>query len=76
MPMGFSRQEYWSGLSFLPPGDLPDPGIEHKSPAWKVDSLPLSPLGSPAGQLALVRKPAFLRNDIWLQVIKIQPERL
>ena len=31
--MGFSRQEYWSGLPFLPPGDLRDPGIESKSPA-------------------------------------------
>ena len=29
--MGFSRQEYWSGLPFLPPGDLPDPGIEPES---------------------------------------------
>ena len=33
LSMGFSRQEYWSGLSFLSPGDLPDPGIELKSPA-------------------------------------------
>ena len=31
--MGFSRQEYWSGLPFPPPGDLPDPGIEPVSPA-------------------------------------------
>ena len=31
--MGFSRQEYWSGLPFPPPGDLPDPGIKHTSPA-------------------------------------------
>ena len=31
--MGFSRQEYWSGLPFLSPGDLPDPGIEARSPA-------------------------------------------
>jgi len=31
--MGFSRQEYWSGLPFPPPGDLPDPGIEPRSPA-------------------------------------------
>ena len=31
--MGFSRQEYWSGLSFPSPGDLPDPGIEPGSPA-------------------------------------------
>ena len=30
--MGLSWQEYWSGLPFLPPGDLPDPGIEHMSP--------------------------------------------
>ena len=31
--MGFSRQEYWSGLPFPPPGDIPDPGIELRSPA-------------------------------------------
>ena len=30
---GFSRQEYWSGLPFAPPGDLPDPGVKHVSPA-------------------------------------------
>ena len=40
----FSRQEYWSGLPFPPPGDLSDPGIEPASPAWQVDSLPLSSL--------------------------------
>ena len=43
--MGFSRQEYWSGLSFPSPGDLPDPGIEPKSPALGADSLPLSHQG-------------------------------
>ena len=32
LSMGFSRQEYWSGLPSLPPGDLPDPGIEPGSP--------------------------------------------
>ena len=32
--MGFSRQEYWSGLPFPSPGDLPDPGIEPGSPTW------------------------------------------
>ena len=32
--MGFPRQEYWSGLPFLSPGDLPDPGIEPESPAF------------------------------------------
>ena len=37
--MGFSRQEYWSGLPFLSPGDLPDPGIKSRSPALQADSL-------------------------------------
>ena len=37
--MGFSRQEYWSGLPFPSPGDLPDPGIEPKSPALQADAL-------------------------------------
>ena len=40
--MGFSRQAYWSGLPFPPPGDLPDPGIEPRSPALQADSLLLS----------------------------------
>ena len=39
LSMGFSRQEYWSGLPCPPPGDLPNPGIECKSPAWQADSL-------------------------------------
>ena len=37
--MRFSRQEYWSGLPFPPPGDLPDPGIEPGSPALQADAL-------------------------------------
>ena len=37
--MGFSRQEYWSGLPFPSPGDLPDPGTEPRSLALRVDSL-------------------------------------
>ena len=47
LSMGFSRQEYWSGLSFSSPGDLSDLRMEPASPAWWVDSLPLSHLGSP-----------------------------
>ena len=50
LSIGFSRQEYWSGLPFPPPEDLPDPGIKpksHVSPALKVDSLLLSHQGSP-----------------------------
>ena len=45
LSMEFSRQEYWDGLSFLPPGDLPDPGIEPGSPALQADSLPSEPPG-------------------------------
>ena len=45
--MEFSRQEYWTGLPFPPPGDLPDPGFKVMSPAWQVHSLPLSHQGSP-----------------------------
>ena len=37
--MGFSRQEYWSGLPFASPGDLSDPGVEPRSPALEADSL-------------------------------------
>ena len=45
--MGFSRQEYWSGLPFPSPGDLPDSGIIHGSPALQADSLPSEPPGKP-----------------------------
>ena len=45
--MGFSRQEYWSGLPFPSPGDLPDPGIEPRSPALQVDTLQTKLLGKP-----------------------------
>ena len=40
LSMGFSRQEYWTGLPFPSPGDLPDPEIEPRSPALQADSLP------------------------------------
>ena len=47
LSMGFPRQEYWSGLSFSPPEDLPDPGTEPMSLALQEESLPLSHLESP-----------------------------
>ena len=43
----FSRQEYWSGLPFPSPGDLPDPGIEPMSPALRADALTSEPQGKP-----------------------------
>ena len=45
LSIGFSRQEYWSGLPFTSPGDLPDPGIEPGSPALQAYSLLTEPPG-------------------------------
>ena len=52
--MAFSRQEYWSGLPFPSPGDLPDPGIKPGSPALPPDSLPSEPQGSPSPQKCII----------------------
>ena len=49
LSMGFSRQEYWIGLPFPSSGDLPDPGIEPRSPALQGDALTSEPLGKPQG---------------------------
>ena len=46
--MGFSKQEYWSGLPYASPGDLPDPGTEPGSPALQTDALPSEPPGKPS----------------------------
>ena len=45
--MGFSSQEYWSGLPFLSPGDLPNPGIELGWPTLEADTLTSEPIGKP-----------------------------
>ena len=51
LSMGFSRQEYWSGLPCPPPGDLPNPGMEPRSPALQADSFyHLSYQGSPCSK--------------------------
>ena len=47
LSMGFSRQEYWSGLPFPSPGDLPSPGIEAGSPALQTDVLTSEPPEKP-----------------------------
>ena len=47
LSVGFSRQEYWSGLPFSSPGDLPHPAIEPGSPALRADALPCEPPGKP-----------------------------
>ena len=68
LSMGFSRQEYWSGLPCPPPGDLPDPGIERVPPALAAGSLPLVPSGKPVFGLKQTEK--VLKNmsafKIWI----------
>ena len=55
LSMGFSRQEYWIGLLFPSPGDLPDPGIEPRSPTLQADAL----TSEPPGKLLLIVLPEF-----------------
>ena len=57
LSMGCSRQEYWSGLPFSTPGDLPDPGIELRRLCllhWQADSLPCSMIHTNAERASLV----------------------
>ena len=80
LSMGFPRQEHQSGLSFLFPGDLPDPGIESASPVLQADSLPLSHQESSREQYLLqwsVRHAHFLivfffivMNSVILTILK------
>jgi len=54
--MEFSRQEYWSGLPFPSPGDLPGPGVEPGSPTLQVYSLPFEPQGKTSMSYSQVMK--------------------
>ena len=55
LSMEFSRQEYWGGLPFPSPGDLPNSGIEPECPAWQADSFYSEPAGSNPGILLVTR---------------------
>ena len=72
LSMGFSRQEYWSGLLCPPPGDLPNPGIKPRSPALQADSLPSEPPGKPkntgVGSLSLLQG-IFLTQELNLGLL-------
>ena len=52
--MGFSRQEYWSGLPFPSPGNIPDPGLEPRFPSLQADTLTSEPPGNLATNLLIV----------------------
>ena len=68
--MEFSRQEYWSGLPFLSPGDLPNPGFEPRSPTLQADTLPLvqlfGTLWTAAHQAPLSM--GFSRQEYWSEL--------
>ena len=61
--IGFSRQEYWSGLPFPSPTDLPDPGIEPRSSVLRADALPSEPPGKPLK--VLVAQSCLTLCDPW-----------
>ena len=63
--MGFSRQEYWSGLPFPSPGDLPNPGIEPRSPALQADSLPSEPQGKSEAREGLLKMEVLSYKFEW-----------
>ena len=54
LSMGLSRHEYWSGLPFPSPGDLPNPAIEPESPAWASRFFPTEPPGKPVTYKSIV----------------------
>ena len=64
--MEFSRQEYWSGLPFPSPGDLPDLGTEPRSPAFQADTLPSKLPGKPWCLLASYKSSQFF---VWVEMI-------
>ena len=63
LSMGFSRQEYWKKLPFPSPGDLPNPGIEPRSPALQADSLQTELRGRPLSQQDVTTKKVQLFSD-------------
>ena len=63
--MGFSRQEYWSGLLCSPPGDLPGPGIELVSSALQVDSLLLSHKETPWPASVAMATQSLAVGTVW-----------
>ena len=77
--MGFSRQHYWSGLPFPSPGDLPDPGIEPRSPALQAEALTSEPPNDLLPSSMILLKlfelvTAINKNQIYSNVL-FQPHR-
>ena len=78
LSMGFSRQEYWSGLPFPPAGDLSHPGIKPPSPvssAWQVDCFTAEPRGKPGNTLLLI-KPFGKKSAVSFQLVSVIQENI
>ena len=75
--MGFSRQEYWSGLPFPSPGDLRDPGIKPRSPTLQADTLTSAPPGKPIHKspLKILKAKWVYFNEKW-NCVEIQEQEL
>ena len=73
LSMGFSRQEYWSGLQFSSPEDLPNPGIEPGSTTVQADSLPSEPPGKPYRSQRNTYTFKFIIKDV-IKVTDEEPE--
>ena len=74
--MGFSRQEYWSDLLFPSPGDLPDPGIEPRSPALQADSLLTELRGKPIVLKLKVQLYFLLKTKLKLMCFQGFPRKI
>ena len=69
-----TRQEYWSGLPFPPPGDLPNPGIEPASPALRADSLPPNHFGSHHWTVQVIYKTLSSSQNVLLDKADLDPQ--
>ena len=74
--MGFSRQEYWSGLSFPSPEDLPNPGIEPGSLALQADTLTSEPPGKPSVYLVYFKNLYQYLTVLYTKSFKVQIEQI
>ena len=72
LSMGFSRQEYWSGLPFPSPGDFPDPRIEPSSPTLQEDSLPSEPPGKTINFKILKRRKMYDHSGFVVKEVRLR----
>ena len=66
LSMGFSRQQYWSGLPFPSPGDVPNPGIEPGSPSLQTDTLPSEPPGKSLAKM-------YINKNSYPLLVELKP---